>query len=256
MGHGRTGEVHRAWDTRRHRTVALRLLLPELTHDEQFRARLHRDCQAAAELDEPHVVAVHDFGEIDGRLYVDTELVDGRDLAAVLAADGPLPADRAVDVVAQVAAALDAAHAHGLVHGDVRPSHVLLSGHSARPQCHLTGFGTGGSAGALGYVAPEHLTGRPADHRVDVHALACLLHEALTGRPPSRGTDVTEPDAAHLDRVPPRPSEAVPSVPRALDDVVARGTAEDPDERHPSAGALALAARAALRPVPPARPTV
>ncbi|MBM7805324.1 hypothetical protein JOD57_001161 [Geodermatophilus bullaregiensis] len=251
LGRGHTGEVHRAWDTRRHRTVALRLLRPELTHDEQFRARFLRECRAAAELDEPHVVAVHDSGEIDGRLYVDTELVDGRDLSAVLAAEGPLPADRAVDVVGQVAAALDAAHARGLVHGDVRPSHVLLSGHSSHPQCHLTGFGTGGAVGGPRYAAPERLTGRPVDHRTDVHALACLLHEALTGAPPSRAAGTAEAGAG---RVPPRPSAAAPSVPRELDDVVARGTAEDPDDRHPSAGALALAARAALHPAAPARP--
>ncbi|WP_175551542.1 DUF6777 domain-containing protein [Geodermatophilus amargosae] len=258
LGRGRTGEVHRAWDTSRHRTVALRILLPALTADARFRDRFLGDCRRAAEVDEPHVVAVHGAGEIDGRLYVDTQLVDGRALSAVLAAEGPLPPDRAVDVVGQVAAALDAAHASGLVHGDVTPSDVLLSGHSARPDCHLTGFGLAGAGGgSVGYVAPEHLTGRPVDHRVDVHALACLLYELLTGRPPPRGTG---PGAEPL----PRPSAVVGSVPEALDGVVARGMAADPDQRHRSAGELARAARAALvrapdtvplRSAPPAPPT-
>ncbi|GAB3315860.1 hypothetical protein GCM10027451_31890 [Geodermatophilus aquaeductus] len=248
LGRGRTGEVHRAWDTSRHRTVALRILSPALSADAGVRARFLGDCRRAAQVDEPHLVAVHGSGEIDGRLYADTQLVDGRALSAVVASEGPLPAGRAVDVVGQVAAALDAAHATGLVHGDVTPSDVLLSGHSTRPDCHLTGFGLAGAGGGVGYVAPEHLTGRPVDHRVDVHALACLLYELLTGRPPLPGD-------------PPRPSAVVGSVPEALDDVVTRGMAADPDQRHRSAGELARAARAALvrapdtvplRSVPPA----
>ncbi|MGR7023249.1 DUF6777 domain-containing protein [Geodermatophilus sp. URMC 62] len=227
LGRGRTGEVHRAWDTHRHRTVALRIVAPGPSADPRFRARFLRDWRLAARLDEPHVVPVHEVGEFDGRLFVDTELVDGRDLAAVLAAEGPLPADRAVDVVGQVAAALDAAHAHRLVHGDVRPGTVLLSGHSARPHCHLVGFGTGGD-GSPGYVAPERLSGRPADSRADVYSLACLLRELLTGAPPG----------------------SAGPVPPALAAVVARGTAEDPDRRPPSAGDLARAARTAIAPAP------
>ncbi|WP_448640458.1 DUF6777 domain-containing protein [Geodermatophilus sp. URMC 63] len=234
LGRGRTGEVHRAWDTHRHRTVALRIVAPGPSADPRFRARFLRDWGLAAQLDEAHVVPVHEVGEIDGRLFVDTELVDGRDLSAVLAAEGPLPAGRAVDVVGQVAAALDAAHAHGLVHGDVRPGTVLLSGHSARPHCHLVGFGTVGD-GSPGYVAPERLSGRPADSRADVYSLACLLRELLTGAPPG----------------------GAGPVPPALAAVVARGTAEDPDRRPPSAGDLARAARTAIAPAPdtvPLRP--
>ncbi|PWW23391.1 serine/threonine protein kinase [Geodermatophilus normandii] len=237
LGRGRTGEVHRAWDTARHRTVALRILLPALTGDARFRSRFLADCARAAQVEEEHVAAVHGAGEIDGRLYVDGQLVDGRALSAVLAAEGPLPVDRALDVVGQVAAALDAAHAAGLVHGDVSPADVLLSGHSTRPDCHLTGFGLAGAGGGPRYVAPETLAGRPADHLVDVHALACLLYEVLTGRPPLRGE-------------PPRPSAVVGSVPHPLDDVVARGTAQDPGRRYRSAGELARAARAALVPAP------
>ncbi|MGY1666904.1 DUF6777 domain-containing protein [Geodermatophilus sp. SYSU D00696] len=266
LGHGRSGEVHRAWDTRRHRTVALRILRPELTQDPRFRVRFLRDCERAARVDEPHVVRVHEFGEIDGRLYVDTELVDGRTLAAALAADGPLPASRAVVAVSQLASALDAAHARGLVHRDVRPSEVLLSGPSTRPVCHLSGFGVAGApvagtgqdttADGVGpvevprYVPPERLTARLADHRVDVYALACLLYEVLTGRPPFDAADPQELYAAHLHREPPRPSDAVESLPPALDDVVAHGMAKDPDRRYGTAGELAQAARAALVPAP------
>jgi hypothetical protein len=237
LGRGPTGEVYRAWDTRRSRTVALEVLSPELSADPRFRARFEQVCRAVAALDEPHVVAVHEFGEIDGRLYRDVQLVDGRPLSAVLAAEGPLPAGVAVDVVGQVAAALDAAHAAGIVHGGVRAADVLLSGHPDRPECHLTHFG---------YV--ERPADHPDDRRADVHALAWLLSEVLTGRPrhPGGDTDTRAYGGGGRHREPPQhPGEV--SVPPALAAVVARGTAEDPAERFTSAGALAGAARAALR---------
>jgi hypothetical protein len=232
LGRGPTGEVYRAWDTRRSRTVALEILSPRLGADPWFRARFEQVSGAVAGIDEPHVVAVHEVGEIDGRLYRDVQLVDGRALSAVLAAEGPLPAPVAVDVVGQVAAALDAAHAVGVAHGSVRPSDVLLSGHADRPECHLTHFGL-------------HLDGRPADQRADVRALALLLVEVLTGRPAVPDGDGAAPEGTGRHREPPPRSDAVP-VPAALQAVVARGTAEDPADRYPSAGALAAAARATL----------
>jgi hypothetical protein len=232
LGRGPTGEVYRAWDTRRSRTVALEVLSPRLGADPQFRARFEQVSRAVAGIDEPHVVAVHEVGEVDGRLYRDVQLVDGRALSAVLAAEGPLPAPVAVDVVGQVAAALDAAHAVGVVHGSVRPSDVLLSGHADRPECHLTHFGL-------------HPDGRPADQRADVRALALLLAEVLTGRPSVPDDDGAAPERAGRHREPPPPSDAVP-VPAALQAVVSRGAAQDPADRYPSAGALAAAARATL----------
>jgi hypothetical protein len=237
LGGGPTGEVYRAWDTRRSRTVALEVLSPELGADPRFRARFEQVSRAVGALDEPHVVAVHEVGEIDGRLYRDVQLVDGRALSAVLAAEGPLPAVVAVDVVGQVAAALDAAHAAGVVHGSVRASDVLLSGHPDRPECHLTHFGLA-----------ERPDGRPADHRADVHALAWLLSELITGRPRLPGGDAggRAPGGGGRHRQPPHPT-GEDSVPPALEAVVARGTAADPADRFASAGALAGAARAALR---------
>ncbi|SDC80125.1 Protein kinase domain-containing protein [Geodermatophilus telluris] len=224
LGPGRAGEVYRAWDTRRSRTVALEVVAPALSGDPRFRARFPQVCAAVAQLDEPHVLAVHEVGEVDGRLYVDAQLVDGRPLSAVLAAEGPLPAELAVDVVGQVAAALDAAHAAGLVHGDLRTADVLLSGHGDRPDVHLTGFGAAGTVDGT------------TDRRADVAALAALLHESLTGRPPGAA------------------AQAGP-LPGTLGAVVARGTAADPDRRFAGAGELATAARAALRPAPDTLPT-
>ncbi|MBM7805325.1 serine/threonine protein kinase [Geodermatophilus bullaregiensis] len=261
LGRGGMGEVHRAWDTRRERVVALKRLLPELADDEQFRARFYRECNGAARLNEAHVVPIHDFGEIEGRLYLDMRLVDGRDLSELLEQEGPFPADLAVTVVEQVAAALDAAHAAGIIHRDVKPSNVLVTGTGSVPHCYLVDFGIAGTTGGrttgsltrtgmfvgtLEYVAPERLGNGPTDHRVDVYSLACLLHQLLTGQPPFPTFDPAALCAAHLYREPPRPSATVPSLPPALDAVVARGMAKDPDARFPSAGALAWAARAAL----------
>ncbi|WP_169064634.1 serine/threonine-protein kinase, partial [Geodermatophilus dictyosporus] len=261
LGRGGMGEVHRAWDTRRRRVVALKRLLPQLADDEQFRARFYRECNGAARLNEAHVVPIHDFGEIDGRLYLDMRLVDGKDLSELLEQEGAFPADLAVTVVEQVAAALDAAHASGIVHRDVKPSNVLVTGTGTVPHCYLVDFGIAGTTGGrttgsltrtgmfvgtLEYVAPERLGSGPTDHRVDVYSLACLLHQVLTGQPPFPTSEPAALCAAHLYREPPRPSETVPSLPRALDAVIARGMAKDPEARYPSAGALAWAARAAL----------
>jgi uncharacterized protein DUF6777/protein kinase-like protein len=259
IGRGGMGEVHRAFDTVRQRTVALKRLRPEFAADERFRTRFLRECRLAAQLTEAHVIPIHDFGEIDGRLYLDMRLVHGSNLEEVLATGGPLTPDRAVGVVTQVAAALDAAHAAGLVHRDVKPSNVLLSTDGPGLHCYLADFGvaaavggsgsltsTGTTVGTMAYIAPERLRGEPADHRVDVYSLACLLHEALTGQPPFRSDELAAVIRAHLELEPPRASSLVPTVPPALDEVVARGMAKDPALRHQTAGELAAAANAAL----------
>ncbi|MGX5654475.1 DUF6777 domain-containing protein [Geodermatophilus nigrescens] len=261
LGRGAMGEVHRALDTRRGRTVALKRLLPALAHDQHYRARFFRECRDAAVLNEAHVVPIHDFGEVDGRLFLDMRLVEGRDLGEVLAQDGPLSPQIAVAVVEQVAAALDAAHQAGIVHRDVKPSNVLVSGRGPVPHCYLLDFGiagmtgaatgapltgTGDIVGSLDYLAPERLTDNASDPRVDVYSLACLLYEALTGRPPFVASDVAALCEAHLSAPPPRPSETMDSLPASLDEVVARGMSKDPFQRFVSAGALAESARAAL----------
>ncbi|WP_369133695.1 DUF6777 domain-containing protein [Modestobacter sp. I12A-02662] len=260
IGHGGMGEVYRAYDTVRERTVALKRLRPELVADERYRARFLRECHAAAGLTEAHVIPIHDFGEIDGRLYLDMRLIEGQDLGELLATLGPLPPDSAVDVVAQVAAALDAAHRAGLVHRDVKPSNVLLGGDAPVRHCYLADFGltgkvghgsvsltaTGTTVGTLDYIAPERLMGRPSDHRVDVYSLACLLHEALTGHPPFEADELPAMIHSHLNLQPPRASALVAGVPATLDAVIARGMAKDADARYASAGELAAAARAGL----------
>src|SRR3954468_9190655 len=262
IGRGGMGEVHRAYDSVRDRTVALKRLRPELGADDRFRTRFLWECQRTARLTEPHVIPIHDFGDIDGRLFLDMRLIEGQDLGEVLATRGPLPPELAVDVVGQVAAALDAAHAAGLVHRDVKPSNVLVDAGGPRPHCYLADFGvaaavggsgggsltaTGATVGTIDYVAPERLIGAPTDHRVDVYALACLLHETLTGHPPFLADELPAMIYAHLNLAPPSASTLVPGVPPALDAVVARGMAKEPNDRYGSAGELAAAAHAALR---------
>lgn len=261
IGRGGAGEVWRAYDTRRERVVALKLLPVSLGGLAEFRERFRRESAVVARLREPHVIPIHDYGEIDGRLFLDMRLVEGVDLGQLIARDGQLDPTRAVEVVSQVADALDAAHAEGIVHRDVKPSNVLLGG-SGRPGdrdfAYLADFGVavaaGGSEltgsgqvlGTLAYIAPERLTGDAVDHRVDVYSLACLLFEALTGQKPFAGNDVASAIFAHLSTPPPRPSESRGGLPAGFDQVVATGMAKAPTDRYPSAGALAAAARAAL----------
>lgn len=268
VGRGGMGEVYRAFDTGHGRVVALKLLPRHLSEDPEFRARFRREAQIAATLRDPHVIPIHGYGEIDGRLFLDMRLVDGEDLGAVVARGGPLPPARAVSIVEQVASALDAAHADGLVHRDVKPSNILLAGGRgdfaylvdfgiARPAAGGTGSsltGTGATVGTLDYMAPERFAGGPVDRRVDVYSLACLLYEALTGRRPYPVTEVAALLHAHLHLAAPAPSACRPGL-AAFDPVVARGMAKDPAQRYPSAGALAAAAAQALA-VPPAAPTV
>ena len=276
IGRGGMGEVFRAFDTVRKRTVALKRLPLRLGADPTFQARFRRESELAARLSEPHIIPIHDYGEIDGQLYIDMPLVSGIDLGDLLERDGALPPARAVDIVSQVAMALDAAHARGLVHRDVKPSNILIAQGSRGDQdfVYLVDFGvarsvgmvdtsltaTGSAVGTLDYMAPERFTGRADDARVDVYALACVLYEALTGRKPFAGDGLPVMMHAHLTVDPPAPSRLRSAIPAALDEVVARGMAKEPDDRYPSTARLAAAARAALTPAvadgrPPAAPT-
>ena len=230
LGGGRTGEVFRAYDTVRERTVALKRLRPDLSDDEGYAEHVRRATRVAARLASPHVIPIHDVGTIDGALFVDMALVTGVDLARELAEHGPLGTARAAAVVRRVADALDDAHADGLVHGAVTASNVLLSHHCGRDVVHLTDFGVAGPGGTR------------AD---DVHALGGLLVEALTGRPAFPDDDPWTTAGRRYDE-PPRVTDRRRGLPAAVDAVVARALAPSPADRYASAGELADAAHTAL----------
>ena len=265
LGRGGMGVVYRAYDTAKGRTVALKVLVPELAADQGFQDRFRRESKRAARLNEPHVIPIHDFGQIDGQLFIDMRLVEGTDLATLLERDGPLPPQAAAWIIAQVASALDAAHADSLVHRDVKPSNVLITGHGqSLPFAYLIDFGiaraitnasiaTGsGTIGTVAYMAPERISGSPGDRHADVYSLACVLHECLTGRPPFSG-EMVAVMWAQLHAAPPVPTEVRPGLPAAVDEVIARGMAKDPARRYDSAGELAAAITAATAEPGPAQ---
>jgi serine/threonine protein kinase len=254
LGRGGMGEVWRAFDTLTQRVVALKVLPAQLAHDAVFQQRFQREARAAAALNEPHVVPIHDFGEIGGRLYVTMRLIEGRDLQSILA-DGPLEPSRALYIVDQIASALNAAHRVGLVHRDVKPSNILVSEENF---AYLIDFGialaageaslttTGSVVGTWAYLAPERVTRGQTDHRSDIYALACVMFECLTGTRPFPGDSLEQQIGGHVALPPPRPSALRPGLPVELDAVVARGMAKDPDHRFGSAKELTNAAWAAL----------
>jgi serine/threonine protein kinase, bacterial len=256
LGRGGMGEVYEAEDTRKRRVVALKLISGQFSGDPTFRARMQREADAAGRLTEPHVVPIHDYGEIDGQLYLDMRLIEGTDLSTTLRRTGPMSPARAVAIVRQIASALDAAHAAGVTHRDVKPENILIAGEDF---AYLVDFGiaraatdpgltqTGTAMGTYKYMAPERFTADEVTYRSDVYALACVLDECLTGLPPYEADSIERLVAAHLMEPPPRPSELRPGmVPAALDEVIAKGMAKNPVERYRSAGALANAALDAL----------
>lgn len=254
LGRGATGEVWRAHDTSTDRTVALKLLPAHLADDEEYRTRFERETDAAARLGDPHVVPIHGVGEIDGRLYVDMRLVDGRDLRRLLE-EGPLDPARAVMIVDQVAAALDAAHEVGLVHRNVAPSNILVARYDFTYLADFGGARAGDTTGLTAghrpaanphYTAPERFRDGRADARSDTYALACVFYECLTGSRPFHGDSLEQQIAGHLMTPPPRPSTVVPGLSAKFDAVIARGMAKDAEQRFPTAIALAHAARAVV----------
>jgi serine/threonine protein kinase len=256
LGRGGMGQVYRAYDTATDRTVAIKVLPPHLAEDREFELRFRREARIAASLNDPHIVPIHSFGEIDGRLYVDMRLVEGRDLARFIAeSGGRISPAKTVAIIDQVAAALDSAHQVGLVHRDIKPSNILVA--SARDFVYLIDFGlarattdtaltnTGHTMGTLAYLAPERFSGT-TDARADVYSLACVVYECLTGERPFPGDSFEEQLKGHLSTPPPRPTALAPDVPAAFDAVVARGMAKDPEARYQTVLELAAATRAAL----------
>ena len=255
LGRGGMSEVYEAEDTEMGRTVALKLLPESLSNDPVFRKRLKREAHAAGQLHEPHVVPIHACGEIDGRLYVDMRLIDGTNLRTVVGRIGPLDPARAVAIVRQIASALDAAHAAGVTHRDVKPENILIAHDdfaclvdfgiaNAATDEKLTQLGT--AVGTHAYMAPERFTSDDVTYRADIYSLACVLYECLTGLQPYEADGLENLITAHLYEPIPRPSEMNPGVPAAFDGVIARGMAKQPGDRFASAGDLALAAQQAL----------
>lgn len=250
------GEVWRAHDTATDRVVAVKVLLPHFADDDVFQQRFRREAHAAAALQDPHVVPIHNYGEIDGRLYVDMRFIEGKDLHSLIS-EGGLDPTRSVHIIEQVAMALESAHNVGLIHRDIKPANVLVGKYDF---AYLIDFGiavttgqtkltnVGSAIGTWAYMAPERFGTGENDARSDVYSLACVLFECLTGRAPFPGTDAQQVIVAHLSEDPPRPSALRPGVPAAMDAVIAKGMAKEPAGRYQSAIALATAARAAVIP--------
>jgi serine/threonine-protein kinase len=264
LGRGGMGEVYLARDTRRGREVALKLLTSGLAHDPQFRERFLRESRIAARINNPHVVPIHDWGEVAGQLFLDMRVVRGHNLSDILAA-GPIPADRAVRIIGQVASALDVAHAEGLVHRDVKPDNILIA---ANDFVYLADFGlaqgitdtritqTGAAIGSFSYMAPERFGPTDAiSPSVDIYALGCVLYECLSGQPPFGTGDIHRLIGAHISAPP-------PLLHNAFDPVIATALNKSPQHRFATAGQLAHAAGDAASasgpgaaPVPVAAPT-
>jgi serine/threonine-protein kinase len=256
-GRGGMGVIYRAVDLRLQRPVALKLIAADRAADESFRVRFERESRLTAAIEHPNVIPVYGAGEEDGLLYLVMRWVAGTDLRELLEREGRLAPERAARIVAQVGAGLDAAHAAGLVHRDVKPANVLIA---ASGHVYLSDFGitrvigsetqlteSGEWVGTVDFMAPEHLQGHHTDARSDVYALGCVLYTALTGKPPFRRDTVAATITAHLHASPPPPSAEAPGIPAELDRVVGRALAKRPEDRYPSAGDLSRAAVAAAR---------
>jgi serine/threonine-protein kinase len=258
IGRGGMAVVYQAEDLRLGRTVAVKLLAPELARNDQFRKRFEYESRVAASIDHPHIVPVFDAGEAEGVLFIAMRFVHGRDLRALLDREGPLPLAQAIRITAQVASALDAAHAHDLVHRDVKPGNILVAEgtDSDHPEhVYLTDFGltkkslsltglttVGQFVGTVDYVAPEQISGKPVDSRCDVYSLGCLVYECLAGSSPFRREDELAMLWAHLHEEPP----ALPEHLAGLDPTLGRALAKTPDERYDSCLQFVAALRAAV----------
>ena len=253
LGRGGTSVVYRAEHVRLGRQAALKLLSPAIG-EADFSGRFLRESQLAASLDHPSIVPIYDAGETDGLLYIAMACVEGTDLKTLLAEEGRLPLRRTLRIIGQVGSALDAAHARGLVHRDVKPANILVADDD---HAYLSDFGavkelasggttrTGSFVGTLEYSAPEQIEGGAVDARTDVYALACVLYECLAGAPPFHRPSEVAVLNAHLHAEPPKLTEAVPELPEALERVIGKALSKSPLDRYGSCGELVAAARTA-----------
>ena len=264
LGRGGMGFVYKAEHLDLGRRVALKVLAPELAHDDEFRTRFMQESRMAARLEHPSIIPIYEAGAGDGLLYISMRLINGPDLGTIIAREGRMDAGRAVHLIAQIGNALDSAHRQGFVHRDVKPSNILVappSGDETGEHAWLCDFGllkhfgattgqrltrTGAFMGTVQYVAPEQIEGRTLDGRADVYALACVLYECLTGIVPfDRETDVATL-WAHLNDPPPTTRLVRPDLPGQLDAVIARAMAKRPDQRFATCGELVRAVRGVL----------
>ncbi len=255
LGKGGMGEVYEAEHTVKEWTVAVKVMSDQFSKDPVFRERMKREARTAGKLMEPHVVPIHEYGEIDGQMFMEMRLIEGIDLDSILKRFGPLTPPRAVAIITQIASALDAAHAAGVMHRDVKPPNIIVTRDdfaylvdfgiaSATTDEKLTQLGT--AVGTWKYMAPERFSNAEVTYRADIYALTCVLHEALTGAPPYRADSASVLVTAHLMDPIPQPSTLRSGIPKALDAVIARGMAKKPEDRYASCGDLALAAHEAL----------
>jgi tRNA A-37 threonylcarbamoyl transferase component Bud32 len=266
IGRGGMGLVYRAEHLNLRRRAAIKIIAPELAEEEGFHERFNREARIAAALQHPNIVTVYDAGEEDGLLYIAMQYIEGSDLSTVLRSQGRLRPYRALDVCRQVAAALDAAHAQGLIHRDIKPANVLIEGRTA----FLTDFGltkrmegtqtqltqAGDVVGTIHYVAPEQIEGGRVDARTDIYSLGCLVYHCLSGELPfARDTDVAV-IYAHLSEEPPRLTSVRPELPSGLDAVIAKALEKAPERRFQTCADLMSAARAVIDAAGPLADTV
>jgi serine/threonine protein kinase len=260
LGRGGMATVYRARQLNMHRDVAIKIMSAELASDPQFVARFEREAKVIASLEHPRIVPVHDFGHEGDLFYLVMRLIEGETLYDRMLA-GPLPPQTAAKLIAQIAEALDYAHERGVVHRDLKPNNILLDDYD---NVYMMDFGlaklvaatsnlteTGMVLGTPAYMAPEQWRGDPVDARTDVYALGVILYEMICGQPPFEGADTPFTLMyKHLNDTPQPPREILSSLPASVDAVILRALAKDPDDRYPSAGALARDFAAALEGAP------
>jgi serine/threonine protein kinase len=279
IGRGGMAVVYQARDVRLDRWVALKIMAPEAASDSAFRQRFIAESRAAAAVDHPHIIPIFEAGQASGVLFIAMRFVAGGDVRALVSRLGPLPAGRAAAILTQVASALDAAHARGLVHRDVKPGNMLLgsvAGGGSPDHVYLADFGLSKQAvaaagltaagqflGTLDYVAPEQIEGRRVDGRADLYGLACTAFELLSGAPPFRRDENLALMWAQISAPPPPLTSRRADLPPAVDQVLARAMAKAPEDRYPTcldfaaalSSACGLGARAARSRPAQSRPT-
>jgi len=258
-GRGGMAVVYRAYDTRLERQVAVKVLAPELAQNDAFRQRFIRESRTAAAVDHPNIIPIYEAGEASGVLFIAMRFVTGHDVQSLVDTEGPLPVDQACHIISQVAAALEAAHSHGLVHRDVKPGNILLDGTASYPgHAYLSDFGlskhalsnsaltsTGQLLGTLDYIAPEQIEGRGVDGRTDEYALACAAFTMFTGEPPFTRDQAVGVMWAQMSSEPPALTSRRPDLPAAADEVMAKALAKSAGDRYATCPDFASALRRA-----------